>query len=142
MSEEQKTEESAAFDSEALNRLEAEFSEGLAADEKAAAGVVAGSDLAPLMAGAIGGVCSIFAPNWNIESEEVEQLSIVWVDVLEDFFPDGIDLGPYDKLIKAGVITATIVVPRLGTPRKPEEKPAARPEARKDQFPSVMNEEG
>jgi hypothetical protein len=62
----------------------------------------------------------ILAPNWQVQPEEVEQLSEVYAALLDKYFPDG--MGDYGVEITAVMVTGAIVLPRLKTPRKVEQK--------------------
>lgn len=66
-------------------------------------------------------VTAIAAPNWQIQDAENKALSEAYGDLLDKYFPDvgnsfGVELN-------ALLLTAAIVAPRLGQPRKIEEKP-------------------
>jgi len=68
---------------------------------------------------------SLLAPNWQIQQEEIEQLSEAYGALVDKYFPDtGLDrFGPE---ISAVMVTAMIVMPRAKIPRikkKPIEKP-------------------
>lgn len=65
--------------------------------------------------------CATLAPAWNITEAEQEQLSGVYAAVLDKYFPGGVAMGPE---LAAVLVTAGIVLPRLGQPRKIDEKPA------------------
>jgi hypothetical protein len=64
--------------------------------------------------------CAAFVPAWEITGPEQEQLSGVYSAVLDKYFPGGMAMGPE---VVALLVTASVVMPRLGKPRKTEEKP-------------------
>lgn len=66
---------------------------------------------------AISPVFDIFAPAWEVTKDEKQALAAAYGALLDKYFPD-LDLGPE---IGAIVITAMIIVPRIGKPRKIEE---------------------
>jgi hypothetical protein len=63
---------------------------------------------------------SILAPNWQVQDEEVQQLSVAYSGLIDKYFPEG--LGDHGLEINAFMITAAIVLPRMRTPRKLEEQ--------------------
>lgn len=63
--------------------------------------------------------CAAFVPAWEVSGPEQEQLSGVYAAVLDKYFPRGMTMGPE---LTALLVTAAIVMPRLGRPRKIEEK--------------------
>lgn len=66
--------------------------------------------------------CAAFVPAWEISGPEQEQLAGVYSAVLDKYFPGGLAMGPE---VVALLVTATIVMPRIGKPRKVEEKAPA-----------------
>lgn len=66
-------------------------------------------------------VCASIAPAWEITKEEKAALSDAYAAVLDKYFPDGIAAGPE---VAAIIITAGVIGPRLGKPRKAEAAPA------------------
>lgn len=70
--------------------------------------------------------CAAFVPAWEITGPEQEQLAEVYSAVLDKYFPGGMAMGPE---LTAVLVTAAVVMPRLGKPRKLEEKPAADADA-------------
>ena len=82
---------------------------------------------AELVAPLVGLLCATVAPAWNISPEEQQQLSGAYAAVIDKYFPDGVPLGPE---VGAVMVTAAIVMPRLGQPLKVEKE--ATPEGEKE----------
>ena len=70
---------------------------------------------AELVAPLVGLFCATVAPAWNIGPVEQEQLAGVYAAVIDKYFPGGVPMGPE---VGAVMVTAAIVVPRLGQPLK------------------------
>ncbi|MCW8917476.1 MAG: hypothetical protein OQL08_01465 [Gammaproteobacteria bacterium] len=88
-----------------------------------------GPSTAEVLGQVIGPACAILAPGWQIQPEEVEQLSISYAAVVDKYWPGGVNLGPE---ISAALITVAIFGPRLGMPRRlpppqPDKKQQERP---------------
>ncbi|MBL1277456.1 MAG: hypothetical protein COB30_015350 [Ectothiorhodospiraceae bacterium] len=71
-------------------------------------------------------VCGSLAPAWEITEGEQSQLAEAYAAVVDKYFPDGLPMGPE---IGALMITAAIVLPRLGKPMQvePEPEPEGKP---------------
>lgn len=63
-------------------------------------------------------LCVTVAPAWEITAAEQEQLAGAYADVIDKYFPDGVPMGPE---VGAIMVTAAIVMPRLGRPMKEPE---------------------
>lgn len=63
-------------------------------------------------------LADIFFPAWGIQQKEIDELAKAWAAVIDKYMPGGLSLGVE---INAALITAMIVGPRVGKPRKPEE---------------------
>ncbi len=63
-------------------------------------------------------LCVTVAPAWAITEEEQAQLSGAYAAVIDKYFPDGVPMGPE---VGAVMVTAAIVMPRLGQPLKATE---------------------
>lgn len=63
--------------------------------------------------------CASVAPAWAITSAEQSQLCESYAAVVDKYFPDGVPMGPE---VGAVLVTAAVVMPRLGQPLKPEPK--------------------
>jgi hypothetical protein len=72
--------------------------------------------LKPVLSMAFG----ILAPNWNVTETETDQLAESYGLLVDKYFPDGV--GNYGLEINAFMITGAVLLPRLKTPRKVEEK--------------------
>lgn len=88
-------------------------------------------------------VCSSIAPAWGITEPEQEQLAAAYGAVLEKHFPDGVEMGPE---ITALIITAGVVVPRLGrplreTPRAQKSQDAQQEPPPAADFPDLKSQE-
>lgn len=68
----------------------------------------------------VGLLCSSIAPAWDISVDEQNQLVTAYAMLINKYFPDGLPMGPE---VAAIMITASIVLPRLGQPLK--ENPAS-----------------
>lgn len=85
--------------------------------EQAEAANISGAELiAPVVSLALG----VLAPNWNVGPEEQAALSDSYGALIDKYFPEG--AGAFGVELSALMITAAILTPRLGTPRKVEEK--------------------
>lgn len=64
---------------------------------------------------------SVLAPNWKVSPQEVADIAAPAAEVLEKYFPEGVStkFGAEVALISAA---AMVIYPRLGMPRKLEEK--------------------
>lgn len=131
-------ENEAAINEPELRGLEAEVIGEINRDA-AAVGDITAQAVAPLdeeMRGLVGGVLgmgfSVLAPNWQVQQEEVEQLTEAYTALLCKYCPDG--LGEYGVEISAVMITFAVVAPRLGKPRN-------IPETTPEPVPSELSEE-
>ena len=70
----------------------------------------------------VGLLCVSLAPAWAITNEEQAELSGAYALVIDKYFPDGVPMGPE---LGAVMITAAIVMPRLGKPLKEPEPEGA-----------------
>lgn len=68
-------------------------------------------------------VCGSLAPAWEITEGEQGQLAEAYAAVVDKYFPDGLHMGPE---IGALMITAAIVLPRLGKPMQVEPGPEGK----------------
>ncbi len=123
-------ENEAAINEPELRGLEAEVIGEINSDA-AAVGDITAQAVAPLdeeLRGLVGGVLgmgfSVLAPNWQVQQEEVEQLTEAYTALLCKYCPDG--LGKYGVEISAVMMTFAVVAPRLGKPRNIPE-PTAEP---------------
>jgi len=66
----------------------------------------------------IGLVCASIAPAWGVSPEEQETLCDAYAGVIDKYFPDGVPMGPE---VAALLVTASVVMPRLGKPLKIEQ---------------------
>jgi hypothetical protein len=66
----------------------------------------------------IGPLFDILAPAWEVSDEEKQSLAGAYAPVVDKYFP-GMDAGPE---IVAIAITAMVIAPRMGKPRKIVEK--------------------
>ena len=69
----------------------------------------------------IGPTAAILAPNWAISAQEVTQLSKLYGALIDKYVPDM--QTSYGLEISAVLVTVTVLMPRIGKPRKLEEKP-------------------
>lgn len=77
---------------------------------------------AALMADVVQVTADIFAPNWDIQREESEQLGTVYGALLDKYVPDS-GLDKYGLELSALMVTAMVLKSRAGVPlKKPEEK--------------------
>lgn len=76
---------------------------------------------AQLLEMVIGPTAAILAPNWGITDQEVAQVSKLYGALLDKYVPDM--QTSYGLEISAVLVTATVLMPRIGKPRKLEEKP-------------------
>jgi len=73
--------------------------------------------IAPIVAMCAG----VLVPNWNLQKEEIQGLSESYGLVIDKYFPSA--ASSLGVELNALLMTAAIVLPRLGTPRKkPEPK--------------------
>lgn len=70
--------------------------------------------LAPLVSLAFG----LLAPNWNVAAEEQQAIAESYGALVDKYYPEG--AGTFGVELNALILTAAIVGPRLGTPRKLE----------------------
>jgi len=87
-------------------------SEAPSDDEKQKKEVPTSELIAPIVAMCAG----VLVPNWNLQNEEIQGLSESYGLVIDKYFPSaatslGVELN-------ALLMTAAIVLPRMGTPRK------------------------
>jgi hypothetical protein len=78
-------------------------------------------EIGALMATVIQTTADIFAPNWEIQSEESEQLGVVYGALLDKYMPDN-GLGKYSVELSALVVTAAVIKSRQGVPMRLPEK--------------------
>ena len=90
--------------------------EPAAAEEPPAPTIPTKDLIAPLVAL----VCSAAVPAWEITTAEQDTLAESYAAVVDKYFPAGISMGPE---VGALLVTAAIIVPRLGTPARPESAP-------------------
>lgn len=57
----------------------------------------------------------IIAPGWRVSQEEWTALGQAWAPILQQYFPEATDLGPWPGAI---LCTALIVAPRIGRPMR------------------------
>lgn len=74
-----------------------------------------------LLMGAFSPLFDIFAPNWNVQTEEKQALCEAYGAVIDKYYPDGVG-GQFATELTALTITGMIFVPRMNTPRKKPEK--------------------
>jgi len=115
-----KDESKAAFDEDGLNALESEVLGGIQQDAEAVGdiqqgAVVVDEEMSLLVAGVLGMGFAVLAPNWQVQQQEVEQLTEAYTALLSKYCPDG--LGGYGVEIAAIMMTFAVVAPRLSTPR-------------------------
>jgi len=80
--------------------------------------------IAPIVAMCAG----VLVPNWNLKNEEIQGLSESYGLVIDKYFPAA--ASSLGVELNALLMTAAIVLPRLGTPRKkpePNKKPENNP---------------
>lgn len=77
---------------------------------------------AALMEMAVGVTASIFAPNWQLQPEECEQLGAAYGALFDKYMPNN-GFGKYKEEIAAVMVTAMILKSRDGVAMKIEEKP-------------------
>lgn len=70
----------------------------------------------------LGPAFALLAPGWGVTKDEVDALSGAYAGVLDKYFPDG--LTKFGVEINAFLITAAIIVPRLGMARQVPEQEA------------------
>jgi len=71
-------------------------------------------------------VCTAVVPAWKIGKAEQDTLAEAYGAVIDKYFPGGIEMGPE---LGAVLVTAAIIVPRLGQPmRDPEPEPENKQE--------------
>ncbi|RTR33518.1 hypothetical protein [Shewanella atlantica] len=87
-----------------------------------------------LVAPVVALACTMLAPAWNIQKEEVDALSGAYGDLLDKYFPEG--AGAFGVELSALLVTGAIIMPRLGTPRKEETKIDNTKEAANDETES------
>lgn len=68
-----------------------------------------------LIAPIVAMVCAVVVPAWEITQAEQEQLSGAYAAVVDKYFPEGLPMGPE---LGALLVTAAVVMPRLGKPTK------------------------
>jgi hypothetical protein len=103
-----------------------------------------GLETGELLAQAIQASADIFAPNWQIEPEESEQLGVAYGALLDKYLPDS-GLEKYGIELSAILITGMVLKSRAGMPlrkpkpkkNKPEEKPDNQP-VDEVEFPSEL----
>lgn len=101
--------------------------EFLPADPEPAAPEISSEEL---MSDVVLATSSIFAPNWEIQPEEANQLGSVYGKLLDKYLPDS-GLDKYGLEISAVVVTGMIIKSRAGIPlRKPEPKEKAKDKAK------------
>ncbi len=71
---------------------------------------------------------SVIVPNWKVSDDEVAALSVAYALVLDKYFPDTNKLMGVE--FNALLMTSAIVLPRIGTPAKKENK--KEPENKKE----------
>lgn len=81
---------------------------------------------ADLLLPAVSLICDKAAPLWGITQQEKAALSDAYGKLLDHYFPGLMQTGPIGAVV---VVTAAVVVPRLGTPRLPEQVQNAEGEA-------------
>jgi hypothetical protein len=57
----------------------------------------------------------ILCPAWGLQPQELQMLAEAHAAALDQWFPNGIDLGPTANAV---IVTAMIIAPRVGKPRK------------------------
>lgn len=77
---------------------------------------------AELLGPIIGLLCASVAPAWDISPDEQSNLCEAYGALADKYFPEGVPMGPE---VGAVLVTASIVMPRLGQPLKIEEKKEA-----------------
>lgn len=90
-------------------------------------------------------VFGVMCPNWNVTQQEVAGIAGPAAEVIEKYYPEGVStkFGPEIALASAA---ALVIYPRLGVPRKLEEKevnpkeetkgePKPQPKPRKNDSP-------
>lgn len=114
-----------AIDVADIERIEAEArangaaqADFIGADEpERPAGISTADQLKPLL----GMTFSILAPNWQVQSAEVDALADSYGECLDYYYPELKDgLPPW---VTPLLVTAAIIGPRLSVPRVREEKP-------------------
>jgi len=125
MSEEKTEQEPAAFDEAGLEKLEAEIigdiqQEAEAVNSPSITSKAVDEELRGLVGGVLNMGFIVLAPNWQVGPEEVEQLTEAYTALLAKYCPDG--LGEYGVEISAVMMTFAVIAPRIGKPRKEEEK--------------------
>lgn len=78
-------------------------------------------EIAALMSVAIQVSADMFAPNWDLQPEEAEQLGAVYGALLDKYMPDN-GLGKYTVELSALVVTAAVLKSRAGIPMKKLDK--------------------
>jgi len=81
----------------------------------------------------VGMVAGIFVPNWDLKEPEIKGLSEAYGSVLDKYFPDTGKLMGVE--LNALLITAAVVMPRIGTPAKKEPSKPDKTETQ-DETPS------
>lgn len=74
-----------------------------------------------LLMGAFSPIFDIFAPNWDVQTEEKQALCEAYGAIIDKYYPDGI-AGRFSAELTALTVTGMIIAPRMGTPRKKPEK--------------------
>ena len=74
---------------------------------------------AELLGPIVGLLCASVAPAWDVSPEEQGQLCDAYSCVIDKYFPDGVPMGPE---VGALLVTAAVVMPRLGQPLKIEQQ--------------------
>lgn len=77
---------------------------------------------AALMADVVQVTADIFAPNWDIQREESEQLGTVYGALLDKYVPDS-GLDKYGLELSALMVTAMVIKSRAGVPLKKAPEP-------------------
>ncbi len=83
-----------------------------------------------LVAPVVALACTMLAPAWNIQNEEVDALSSAYGDLLDKYFPEG--AGAFGVELSALLVTGAIIMPRLGKPRREETQIDTSKEAAND----------
>lgn len=80
---------------------------------------------AALIAPLVALFCNVVAPAWAINDAEQKTLADAYAAVVDKYFPDGVPMGPE---VGALMVTAAVIMPRIGRPMKEPE-----PEKRADE---------